>query len=318
VTNSLDGTADALCALAAERGLGLFRFNTDLINDYMFRVSPGVFIIKDRTGRMVSRPDLTACLWRKPWLGGEDHLGVFPTNEHGWVDAQFKSVVRDIVNTCRNQGLLRLVENDAGRRADKLTQMEVASKYFDVPPWEYLFRWPPNPGERVTKPLSAEVIADHNSKRFVYTTIVRVEKLAPEYPWLIQDIATGTRDTTAVCIAGKIFHFGVIRRRNEGAVDWRENINTDHEDRWERIPLSAGDEEKIRRFMGEMGLLYGRIDFILDERSGKLSFLEVNSNGQFGWLDDETLWLHRVFLDAVMDPITTIRTLPCMHASSFA
>jgi hypothetical protein len=318
VTNSLDGTADALCALAKERCLGLYRFNTDLINDYKFRVAPGMFVITDCTGRTVSRNELTACLWRKPWLGGEDHLAAFPTEEHRWVDAQFKSVLRDIVNICRNQRLLRLVENDAGRRADKLTQMEIASKYFDVPDWEYVFRWPPSPGERVTKPLSAELIGENNLARFVYTTIVRVEKLATEYPWLIQDKATGTRDTTAVYIAGKIFHFGVVRRRNEGAVDWRENINTDHEDRWERIPLPTADEEKIRQIMNEMGLLYGRLDFILDERTGKLSFLEVNSNGQFGWLDDETLWLHRLFLDAVMDPATTIRTPPCMHASSYA
>jgi hypothetical protein len=312
VTNSLDGSADALCRVASERELVVFRLNTDLINDYSFRVSPGSFIVTDRTGRTASRAEITACLWRKPWQGGEDYLTAFPTTERRWVEAQFKAVVRDLVNTCRLGGVLRLVENDAGRRADKLTQMEVASQYFEVPDWEYVFRWQPKAGDRITKPLSAEIIDDHGAKRFVYSTIVPSEHLAQDYPWLVQDVADGTRDTTAVYIAGQVFHFGVVRRRNEGAVDWRENINTDHEDGWERIPLPEGIEERIRLFMRDMGLLYGRIDFILDERTEKLLFLEVNSNGQFGWLDDETLWLHRRVLDAVMDPANAIRTLPCM------
>ena len=58
--------------------------------------------------------------------------------------------------------------------------------------------------------------------------------------------------------------------------------------------------------MADARLHYGRLDFIVDE-AGHFEFLEVNSNGQFGWLDDpQTGWLHERILDAVLDARTTI------------
>jgi glutathione synthase/RimK-type ligase-like ATP-grasp enzyme len=98
-------------------------------------------------------------------------------------------------------------------------------------------------------------------------------------------------------------------------VDWRENINTPEEDRWERIGLSQEIQAAIGRFMADMGLLYGRLDFILDEVNDRYWFLEVNANGQFGWLDDESLWLHGLFLDAVLNKSNVIRSSICMQAS---
>jgi len=54
-----------------------------------------------------------------------------------------------------------------------------------------------------------------------------------------------------------------------------------------------------------LGLHYGRLDFILHDDI--LYFLECNSNGQFGWLDDKnTMALHREFLAAACDPRTTV------------
>jgi hypothetical protein len=314
VTNSLDGSADTLCGLAAEQEQTVFRFNTDMVGSYSLRVSPQDFIIEDPTGRVVRRRDVTCCLWRKPWLGGEDHLAPFPLEERTWVDAQFRTLVREVVNLCRLDGHLRLVENDAARRADKLTQMSVAAKYFKVPKWEYVFRKPPGEGRRITKPLSAELISADNQKRFVYSTIVQAEHLAPGYPWLVQDLARGSHDTTVVFLAGECFHFEVARRRTEAVVDWRVNINTETPDRWNRLDLSSDVCEKIRALMGEFGLMYGRLDFIRDDE-GELEFLEVNANGQFGWLDDDSLWLHRKFFSAVLDPRNTIRSKPCDSAS---
>jgi hypothetical protein len=51
-------------------------------------------------------------------------------------------------------------------------------------------------------------------------------------------------------------------------------------------------------------LHYGRFDFIVDDDAWW--FLECNPNGQYGWLDDETLWLHREILAALEDPATAV------------
>ena len=55
--------------------------------------------------------------------------------------------------------------------------------------------------------------------------------------------------------------------------------------------------------MNELDLNYGRLDFIEDKEN--LYFLEVNPNGQFGWLDfidnDKKFKLHNKFVDAFLN-----------------
>ncbi len=48
--------------------------------------------------------------------------------------------------------------------------------------------------------------------------------------------------------------------------------------------LSDADNDKIKEFMGKIGLVMGSLDFIVDV-DDKLVFLEVNEQGQFLFLD---------------------------------
>ena len=58
--------------------------------------------------------------------------------------------------------------------------------------------------------------------------------------------------------------------------------------------------------MGDLGLVYGRLDFLLT--ADDTVFLEVNPNGQFGWLDTPGNWpLHRAVLAALYDPSSIVR-----------
>jgi hypothetical protein len=193
--------------------------------------------------------------------------------------------------------------------------MTLATKYFDVPKWEYNLNHRADSAERVTKPLDPELL-ETPWRRFVYTNILDVSRLNPTYPWLIQDKADGQHDSTIVYIAGKCFGFRIVRRRDqEGPTDWRENINTDHQDSWEIYDLPESLQNSCRALMKDLKLLYGRLDFIVDSKD-KHWFLEVNSNGQYGWLDegDEELTLHNTVLDAVLDPVNTI---PFIGGGSF-
>jgi len=55
--------------------------------------------------------------------------------------------------------------------------------------------------------------------------------------------------------------------------------------------------------MKEFDLNYGRLDFIQDKEF--FYFLEVNPNGQFGWLDfiydEKKFILHNKFVDAFLE-----------------
>ncbi len=315
VTNSMDGTSDTLMRLAAGRGLRVFRVNTDLLGQYQISVRAGDFEVQDPTGRTVRMRDLQACYMRKPWVNGAEPWLEFPETERTWVKGQFHRLVRELLNLCRLKGILRLVEPDAERRLDKLTQMEVARRYFDVPAWEYLLNRRAEPGQRVTKPLAPEVV-ETPWRRFVFTEVVEASHLDPKYPWLIQDKAEGQFDSTVVFIAGQCHGFRIVRGRDTGPTDWRENILSETPDQWRRYDLPNAVVEGCRQFMRDVGLLYGRFDFIADD-TGRHWFLEVNSNGQYGWLDegDERQPLHNAVLDAVLDPANTIPFLghPTAH-----
>ena len=63
-------------------------------------------------------------------------------------------------------------------------------------------------------------------------------------------------------------------------------------------------EEIIQDYVFDL-LKYGRLDFIIG--GSEPQFLEVNPEGQFGWLDDEDgLPLHNEVADAILDPTSVV------------
>jgi D-alanine-D-alanine ligase-like ATP-grasp enzyme len=69
--------------------------------------------------------------------------------------------------------------------------------------------------------------------------------------------------------------------------------------------MSVQITESIGGFMGAAQLKFGRLDFVISDTQAW--FLEVNPNGQYGWLDGEDLAIHRRVLRALLDPAATIR-----------
>lgn len=67
-------------------------------------------------------------------------------------------------------------------------------------------------------------------------------------------------------------------------VDWRKQINK-MDLKWTRYTINSDLEDRIRGFMAEAKLEFGRLDFLLTD--GNEYFLEVNPNGQWAWLDME-------------------------------
>ena len=101
LTNSLDGTADVLVGLCAERGQSIFRFNIDLWASYRFAWMPDGFAFADPSGRAVASEALTACLWRRPslreaagWVGGDP-------NARDATEAELHALTREIAEWAR-------------------------------------------------------------------------------------------------------------------------------------------------------------------------------------------------------------------------
>jgi hypothetical protein len=313
LTNSIDGTSDVLVELCAERHQPVFRFNIDLWLDYAFAWTPAGFAIRDPSQRTVASDDVSACLWRRPslqdtpaWRGGT-------AEDRSATEAELHAVVREIAEWARARGRLRLVEPSAPRRVGRLAQMRVARGFFAVPDWSlgWGFRWPV--GKRMVKRFVPEALGLERD-RHIFVQSVDAERLSPDFPWLTQEIADriadriahGARDATVLYVHGRSFGFEMRATRAElGVEDWRTLRDSDRE-HWRPWTLSAADQDRIAAYMDRLGLRFGRLDFLTG--GGVTTFLEVNPNGQLGWLDQPGEWpLHRAVLDAVLDPAAAVR-----------
>ena len=299
VTTSYTGTADDLVNVFSQREIDFFRFNTDLYADYSFIWDHKNFKIVDPLGRCCKSEEITLCimykciLWPSPMQFSDSTL-----KNPQYVSYILNELCGCIANWAIANRKLRLW-HPTEYAFPKTKQMDVAKKIFSVP--TFVIHW----GCQLT---SKEVIAKQlvqrplDNGKLPYAGMVDRSLLDPKYPWLTQDIADGNRDATVLYINGKVhcYQFATVRG---DLTDWRITQGTDA-NQW--VTWNAGNvfEHKVDSYMKEMGLKFGRLDFIIGGKEPQ--FLEVNARGQFGWLDDKNLTLHNEVVDAILDPSSTI------------
>lgn len=304
LSNSIDGSADILVELCSERDVGVFRFNIDLWTRYRFAWTADGFVFHDPTGRSIASDEVSAVLWRRPSLRDTPEWEGGSPEDRAATEAELQTIVREIGDWARARGLLRLIEPSGPRRVGRLAQMRVARDLFPTPDWAvgWGVRWPP--GRRMVKRLTTEAVGEGRDA-YIFVQSVETERLSPQWPWLIQEIAPAERDATVLYVQGRSFGFEMERTRADlGVEDWRIR-NGAHDDPWRPWRLPDGLAATIDVYMRRLGLKFGRLDFLID--GSTTTFLEVNPNGQFGWLDDPADWpLHRAVLDAALDPKSRI------------
>jgi hypothetical protein len=302
LTNSLDGSSDILCRLCAEEKIPCFRFNIDLFPEYKFRWQPDGFEMSDPSGRTVHSQAITAAYWRKPHFPSDKPVERpgGSLSEAEWTEAQVLYLVQEVANWCRHRGVLRLVEPRAERRFGKVSQMLLAAHYFRVPRWETGWGQRLSGSLRIVKSLDGRLIDDG---LFLYARSVDPTQLDPRFPWLVQDVAPGEYDATVVFINGQCFGFRFASPRDDSCEDWRKTINTERCN-WVAWPIPKPLAAATVAFMAEVRLKFGRLDLIVGEDTAW--FLEVNPNGQYGWLDDNELRIHRCVLQSLFDPAASI------------
>lgn len=305
LSNSIDGTADVIVGLCSERAQPVFRFNIDLWAQYRFAWTGDGFVFHDPAGRTLHSDAISACLWRRPSLRDTPDWEGGSSDDRIATEAELHTLMRELADWARARGLLRLIEPAGPRRVGRLAQMRVAREFFTVPDWGvgWGVRWPR--GRRMVKRLTTEALGELRD-RYIFVQSVDSERLSPGWPWLLQEVATGNRDATVLYVHGRCFGFEMEETRAQlGVEDWRIR-NGAHKDKWRSWEMLPGLSERITGYMERLGLCFGRLDFIVS--NDDVFFLEVNPNGQFGWLDDPNGWpLHRAVFDALLDPASTIR-----------
>jgi hypothetical protein len=160
----------------------------------------------------------------------------------------------------------------------------------------------------VVKSLTLERVAPG---QVLYATRLDAADLDPGQPWFVSQYVEAVRDVTVVCVGADQFAFEFPRDRF-AATDWRA-VALEAEAAWSPHVLPAAVADALRRLMGMLRLDYGRADFLLTA-AGDYVFLEVNPNGEWGWLDKDGA---NGVLPAILDwvsPLTPPRPLSCAPA----
>jgi len=272
ITGSHDSTADFLLPLLpADR---VFRLNTDLFREYKLVFDESGFTITDPTGRNSSSDEVYKAYWR--WI----EWPLRRTEEERYVQAEIRYLLQEMTNLLWYQGKFVLVEPGAPRRAGKLLQLIRAKEFFKVPPFRAVLnsQYVSRNGSQVVKSLAKRL--PETQVRF--STRVDPSKLAKGYPWFMQEYVEAVSDVTVVVVRNRLFAYELARDFLATSIDWREIPGKGTA--WVPMELPEAIRAAIFRYMDDLRLDFGRLDFLKD-KTGQFHFCEVNPNPQFAWLD---------------------------------
>ncbi len=311
-TTSFDTTVDLL--LHHMGGEDCFRYNFDLWRDYKLEIGAGFFRIEDPTGRSIDSARTQKVYYRKPFTTKDIDAHIEISDQDAYCEAELWYGLRELINLLWLANKIVLVEPRADMRVGKFVQAQVAGRYFTVPGQIFSYGKKVSVGGEgpvVVKTLTFESVSGKTEPRVIYTTKIAREALSPEFPWMAQAYVDAGMDVTVAFVRDELFAFELDRRPFlHQTVDWRELPVDSTSSMWRPHLLPDSIKEGVFAFMRDLNLHFGRLDFLYD--GSRYFFLEVNPNGQWGWLDSEG---KHGLLNKIIDevsPATTRHPIPCL------
>ncbi len=277
------------------RGYEVFRFNIDRWRDYSWSITANGYRLEDPIGRVCEEEQVGAVYFRKLFF---DPIAIdVPANgcEESWLREEVKAIWKGIMDLADAKGKLALVHPSPSGEWLKMRQMRAAAPYFEVPAWQMLHRAKPCAGDSI---VCKSNTGAPTGKGFFTVSHVEPARLHPEYPWFIQQaVDDATHDVTIAYVNGKVFAYRYDRSKFSGTMDSRK-ATYESVGEWEPFSLPEEDVRKVNTFMRKTGFSFARLDFLLTPHG--LVFLEMNTNGQYAWLD---LYGENGLLKAIADEI---------------
>lgn len=282
-TNSFDLSADTLIQRLGNDAV--FRFNVDLWQDYAVEIDRHRVVLANPAGRTVDSANIAKFLWRKPYT----HQQLYPDHsfpqELVFKEEEIAYAMREVWNAMYHSGRAVLIDPLSDTVAGKLLQAQIAERYFAIPEWRVVSGPQAQKRQSDTEWVAKSFTSRRTSHRsMLFTTRVQPDQLSPASPWFLQSYVAAEYDVTVVVIRDALFAFALARADfPEAVIDWRRARVLRPEQEWVEHTLPPEVADGIHRFMQDMCLHYGRFDFLL--AGDTYFFLEVNPNGEWGWLD---------------------------------
>lgn len=274
ITGSIDGTSDLIIGRLDKR---VFRLNFDLFRDYDLSFTTSGWRIKNPAGHSISSETVTSVFWWKAF-------NYYLLEEDKFVAEEVKYLFRELYNWACLRKISKGTPPDFHNRLGKINILEISSKYFRTPKSLATFKLlgiDDLKGQSiVAKSFSSGLTVTNRS---LMTTEVDPTLLDPSFPWFLQEKLDSPADVTVFVCGEGIYSYERDRSTLKG-LDWRPEQTRDPlVKEWIRFNLTPCESSAIRCFCRDIGVEWGRIDFM---RIGdELVFLEYNANGQWVFLD---------------------------------
>lgn len=277
LTGSGDGSADRIVSRFDDDQI--FRFNFDLWADYELTLTPNYWQISSPCGHKISSETVTRAFFWKAfhfYLLDTDHL----------ISSEVKYIFRELYNWCAMRNLLRGTPYAYHNKMGKISILSIAKEHFSIPATLITIK---NSGldllsnhSVVAKSLSSAVSSEQT---VLATTEIELNQLHPAYPWYLQEKIESDWDITVFQCGTKLFAFRRSRADLKG-VDWRtEQKFDDSIQEWFPFELTDDESNKVKCLSNDLGIDFGRYDFMSSKLENRLIFLEYNANGQWVFLD---------------------------------
>ncbi|PZG16492.1 ATP-dependent carboxylate-amine ligase [Micromonospora craterilacus] len=299
ITEPFDETADLVIEHLNERGTSVHRFD---LADFPIRLAVTATI--DGHGqwagtttdpwRTTSLADVSAVFYRRPGpFRFPDTLSEF---EYRWAAQEARMGVGGILTALPNAAVW-VNDPDAMAAADfKPRQLSAAARHgLRIPPTlitndaaEARRFVDASPAGAVYKPFHARPYVDHDGRAHgVSTTPVTAGQITDAVAGtahLFQQQIHKDHELRVTAVNGRLFTARIDAHSDAARVDWR----TDYDSlTYERADLPEPTASQLRALLADLGLVFAAVDIIVTP-GGEYVFLEVNSGGQWAWIEHET------------------------------
>ncbi len=300
VTNKIDAHADMVIGRFHETKTSFFRLNTE---DFLCAHEINLALSNDSwrgrlrgTVRGLEVEDVDSIWYRRPKkvsglqkAGGDDALK-FVQREVEVVLSGLWDILDDRfwMNHPRQNSM---AENKIGQlRAARRIGLETPESIITTSPEEAL-DFIRLHGDVIVKPLGGGFVRHGNEANLIYTNRIVEQNLlhidsVRECPTFLQAYVPKSFELRITFISGRFFACKIDSQKSEKTKDdWRRYDFSAVAHSPYRLPEDIRDE--LARLMLYFGLNFGAIDMIVTP-GGKYVFLEVNPNGQWGWIEHLT------------------------------
>lgn len=147
------------------------------------------------------------------------------------------------------------------------------------------------PEKKVAKKMPFNCLQSIKKKPVIfYTTALdndatTLPTQASPYPGYWQPFIPKAREWRVIVVGNKVFSAAIYTTKS-AKNDWREHQNDAKKVKFVSEKFPEEEAKKCKALLKKLGLRYGAFDFV-ETPEGKIVFLEVNSNGQYGWLEQD-------------------------------